>query len=254
MGVDMEAVSASTEPARPSERVKVATLITLTGIGGYVDAVSYLGLGRVFTAAMTGNTVLLALAVAERDWGAVLRSATALIGFVGGVALGQIVVGRFEARTRWPRAVGSGLAVELALLVVLAVAWYLTPPRPVTATLHLPIAMSALAMGVQSATARRLGVAAVSTTYVTGTLTSLTSGTVEWLRSGERRRSARAEHLVAQPNAAVVHGPGLPSIAWGAYAAGALAGGLVVMLAPTVALMPALLAVLAVAVLDVRAG
>jgi uncharacterized membrane protein YoaK (UPF0700 family) len=115
----MVATPESLKPSRPSERVKIATLITLTGIGGYVDAVSYLGLGRVFTAAMTGNTVRLALAVAERDWSAALRSATALIGFVAGVALGQIVVGRFEARTRWPRAVGSGLVIELALLPAL---------------------------------------------------------------------------------------------------------------------------------------
>src|SRR5213079_1589678 len=85
-------------PPRPSERIKMATLIALTGIGGYVDAVSYLGLGRVFTAAMTGNTVLLALAVVQQDWSAVLRSILALMGFVGGVALGQAVVGRFKAR------------------------------------------------------------------------------------------------------------------------------------------------------------
>src|SRR3954449_12156346 len=111
------------EPLRPSERVKIATLIALTGIGGYVDAVSYLGLGRVFTAAMTGNTVLLALALTARDGAAVLRSSVALLGFIAGVALGQVVVGRFEARSHWPRAVGSGLLVELSLLASLAAAW-----------------------------------------------------------------------------------------------------------------------------------
>src|SRR6188474_440431 len=117
-------------PSRPSERVKIATLITLTGVGGYVDAVSYLGLGRVFTAAMTGNTVLLALA---------------LIGCVGGVALGQIVVGRFEARTHWPRAVGSGLVIETVLLAALAAGWYLAGPQPVGSGAHLLIFASALA-------------------------------------------------------------------------------------------------------------
>ena len=66
----------------------VCTLVVLTGVGGYVDAAIYLGMGQVFTAAMTGNTVLLALAVAGLDWSAVLRSSVALIGFVGGVALG----------------------------------------------------------------------------------------------------------------------------------------------------------------------
>jgi uncharacterized membrane protein YoaK (UPF0700 family) len=246
----MAALLASTEPAHQSERVKVATLIILTAVGGYVDAVSYLGLGRVFTAAMTGNTVLLALAVVERDWNAVLRSATALVGFVAGVALGQLVVGRFEARTHWPRAVSSGLAVELMLLGVLAVAWYESPPQPTVVTWHVPIAVSALAMGVQSATARRLGVAAVSTTYVTGTLSSLTSGTVEWLRAAGSRRSAVTDQGSGQPDPPGEHGPGLPAVAWGAYAGSALIGGLVIIVAPTVALVPALLAILALVVLD----
>ena len=86
------------------------------------------------------------------------------------------------------------------------------------------------------------------------TLTSLTSGTVEWLRSAERRRSQMTEQRVAQPDSAVVHGPVLPAVAWGVYAAGALGGGLVVMAAPTVALFPALLAVVIVALVDFRAG
>src|SRR5215210_837388 len=117
----MVAVPASLEPSRPSEQVKIATLITLTGIGGYVDAVSYLGLGHVFTAAMTGNTVLLALAVGEQEWSAAGRATVALVGFVGGVAVGQLVVGRFAARPHWPRAVSLGLLVELSLLLMLAV-------------------------------------------------------------------------------------------------------------------------------------
>ena len=71
---------ASAPPVRLQlgERLKIATLITLTGIGGHVGAVSYLRLGRVLTAAMTGNTVLLALTVVERNESAVLRSAMVL--------------------------------------------------------------------------------------------------------------------------------------------------------------------------------
>ena len=37
----------------------------LTAAAGYVDAVSYLALGRVFTANMTGNTVLLGLSLVQ---------------------------------------------------------------------------------------------------------------------------------------------------------------------------------------------
>lgn len=147
----MAATSAHPARSGPSEGVRTGTLIVLAGIGGYIDAVSYLGLGRLFTAAMTGNTVLLALA--------------------------------------------------------LAVVWYVGTPHVDDRILHALIVASALAMGVQSATARRLGVAAISTTYETGTLTSLTSGTVEWLRSAERGRSMMTEQRVRQPHGAGVHGP-----------------------------------------------
>ncbi len=50
-------------------------LLMLTWAAGSVDAISYLGLGHVFTAMMTGNTVLLGLAdsglrhFSSRSWG-----------------------------------------------------------------------------------------------------------------------------------------------------------------------------------------
>jgi uncharacterized membrane protein YoaK (UPF0700 family) len=238
---------------RPSERVKIATLVLLAGVGGYVDAVSYLGLGRVFTAAMTGNSVLLALAVAQRDWSAALRSAVALLGFVGGVALGQLVVGRYEARAHWPRAAGAGLMLETGLLMVLAAGWYLAGPQPNGWLAHLSIAASALAMGTQSATARYLDVAAVSTTYVTGTLTSLTSGTIEWLRSPRRARQPAVPTPKNAAQTVAVHGPALPAVAWVVYVVGALVGGLAVLTASVLAVLPAVLVVAILALLDRRA-
>ena len=42
-------------------------LLVLTLAAGSVDAISYLGLGHVFTAMMTGNTVLLGLALAQGE-------------------------------------------------------------------------------------------------------------------------------------------------------------------------------------------
>ena len=240
-------------PPGPSERTKIATLIGMAGIGGYVDAVSYLGLGHVFTAAMTGNTVLLALAVGEQDWSAAGRSVVALLGFVGGVAAGQLLVGRFVARTYWPRAVSIGLLVELVLLLVLAAGWYLSGTETGWWGLHPLIAVSALAMGVQSATARTLGVAAVATTYVTGTLTALTCGTIDWLRSPRAARTGDANQPREPLSPATVYGPALPGAAWGVYFVGALLGGLAVILTPAVAVLPAGLAVALLALVDFRA-
>jgi uncharacterized membrane protein YoaK (UPF0700 family) len=240
-------------PPGPSERAKIATLIGMAGVGGYADAVSYLGLGRVFTAAMTGNTVLLMLGIGEQDWGAAARAAVALLGFVGGVALGQVVVGRFTARTHWPRAVGAGLLLELVILLGLSAGWYLSGPDMGWWVTHPLILVSALAMGVQSATARLLGVAAVATTYVRGTLTALTCGTIDWLRSPRVAHKADATPPREPHSPTTIYGPALPAVAWAVYALGALLGGLAVMLTPAVAILPAVLAVATLAVLDFRA-
>jgi uncharacterized membrane protein YoaK (UPF0700 family) len=68
-------------------------LVLLSAAAGCVDAVSYLGLGHIFTANMTGNTVLLGLSLGQADWHAALRSGVALVGFIFGVAVGTVIVG-----------------------------------------------------------------------------------------------------------------------------------------------------------------
>ena len=77
-------------------------LCLLAWAAGIVDAVSYLGLGRVFTAMMTGNTVLLALAIGQGESMAILRSALALAGFSVGAATGAFIVSRGRSRDEWP--------------------------------------------------------------------------------------------------------------------------------------------------------
>src|SRR5437868_15296221 len=52
------------EAARSLHHPLARALLALTFTTGLVDAVSYLGLGRVFTANMTGNVVLLGFGVA----------------------------------------------------------------------------------------------------------------------------------------------------------------------------------------------
>src|SRR5213078_2219071 len=66
-------------------------LLVLTGVTGLVDAVSFLGLGHIFTANMTGNNVFLGFAVAGTPGLSIPRSLTSLIAFLVGAAIG----GRF---------------------------------------------------------------------------------------------------------------------------------------------------------------
>jgi uncharacterized membrane protein YoaK (UPF0700 family) len=185
----------------------ILTLLTLAA--GCVDAVSFLGLGQVLTAAMTGNTVLLGIALGRADMQATLRSATALLGFFVGVLVGASIVERGSGRIGSPATIVA-LTLELLILVGLGLVWHLFEHASwVEGRLPL-IAAAGLAMGIQSAIAQRLGVAGVATTYVTGTLTTLGTRLIGWLR----RHVSHCDRVEPPPS-------WLPAWVWLAYGLGA---------------------------------
>jgi uncharacterized membrane protein YoaK (UPF0700 family) len=59
-------------------------VLLLAFTAGCVDAISYLDLGNIFTANMTGNTVLLGLSLVQAQWLAAGRSAVALAAYLAG--------------------------------------------------------------------------------------------------------------------------------------------------------------------------
>src|SRR5580704_17031680 len=69
-------------------------LVALTGVTGLVDAFSYLVLGHVFVANMTGNVVFLAFALAGTGGFSALASIVAIAGF----AAAALVAGRLGRR------------------------------------------------------------------------------------------------------------------------------------------------------------
>src|SRR6266550_8491647 len=104
------------QPGRAQNDPLSFALLTLTGVTGLVDAVSFLGLGHVFTANMTGNVVLLAFAVAGAPGLSIARSSSSLVAFLVGAALGgRLGVAMATAsRRRWLFTVAAS---EAALLV-----------------------------------------------------------------------------------------------------------------------------------------
>lgn len=148
----------------------VAVLLTLTVVSGLIDAVSYLGLGHVFTANMTGNVVVLGFAAAGAPGFSVPHTLTSLGSFVAGAAAGgriAVHLGKGSRRT-WARLT---LAAEALLLGGSSVVAFAAPDA--TATIYILIAVTAFAMGLRNATVRRLGVPDLTTTVLTMTLTGL---------------------------------------------------------------------------------
>jgi uncharacterized membrane protein YoaK (UPF0700 family) len=190
-------------------------LLVLTCAAGLVDAISYLEMGHVFTAMMTGNTVLLALAIGQGEVVAALRSTLALVAFSAGAAGGAMVLLRGRARGEWPPIVTATLALEGVVLIVFGVVWHLGGPgsRADVLTVVL-IGLSGLAMGIQAAAVRHLGVPGVASTYITGTLTSLMAELVTWLRPrgpsspGEPTPSSASRHLRLLASVFLVYGAG----------------------------------------------
>jgi uncharacterized membrane protein YoaK (UPF0700 family) len=177
-----------TTPSRPDPLPWVLVVLTVTT--GLVDAVSVLGLGRVFTANMTGNIVFLGFAAAGIPGFSVARAAVSLAGFVVGAVLGGRlgVAMASVARRRWLLTVA---VVESGLLLVaawLAIGYDLVAFTPVP-TLYALIVLTAGAMGLRNATVRRLAVPDLTTTVLTLTLTGIAADST--LAGGRNPRAGR---------------------------------------------------------------
>nr|WP_240674821.1 YoaK family protein [Cellulomonas endophytica] len=156
---------------RDPARLHLVLMLTLTFTTGVVDAVGYLGLDRVFTANMTGNVVILGMALAGADDLPVLGPALALGGFLLGAALG----GRVLARTApgWGTRSTSTFAATGVLALGLGAGALAAPPEEGTGWAFALTTVLATAMGLQAAAARKLAVKDVTTVVVTSTLTGL---------------------------------------------------------------------------------
>src|SRR6476660_6921207 len=161
-------------------------LVCLTVVTGLVDAFSYLRLGHVFVANMTGNVVFLGFALAGVGEISVVASLVAVLAF----AVGATVGGRLAAQRAVHRGhlLAATTSIQAALVLVASViastTGVLSPAARLTMT-----GLLAIAMGGQNAVVRRLGVPDLTTTVLTLTVTGLVADTTS--------RSVRARRLVS---------------------------------------------------------
>ena len=223
MDVLREAAQALRPSADDRHGPLVPMMLLLTVITGVVDAASYLRLGHVFVANMTGNIVFLGFALAGAQGLSAVNSLVALGAFLLGAGVGGRLGARSPAHRGHALRAGSGAQVAL-LLVALAVGVAVSEPLSSGARYALLVPL-ALAMGVQNAAAQRLSVPELTTTVLTRTLTGIASESS--LAGGSGAKLGRRGVAVA------------------AMLIGALAGGL---LAQHVSIVSALAVALALAV------
>jgi uncharacterized membrane protein YoaK (UPF0700 family) len=162
----------------------VIPLMALTFSTGIIDAFGYLALDKVFAGNMTGNVVILGMALMGTGL-PVVGPLLALVAFMLGAAIvGRVLRGVPIGWTPRTRAVLVGVAVLVAATTVLVALSGLD--MPATGVL-------AIAMGGQAAAARHVRVADVTTVVVTSTLTGLAADS--WV--GMRTEQPWARRLTA---------------------------------------------------------
>lgn len=147
------------------------TLLALTFSTGTVDAVSYLSLGQVFTANMTGNIVLLGFGIARAGGLPVLAPVISTAAFAAGSGFGGILARRIGGRH--PVHVASALGLETLALGIATIIAAVAHPHAGQVPGYAMIACMAMGMGIRNATVRHIGVPDMTTTVLTTTLTGL---------------------------------------------------------------------------------
>jgi len=146
-------------------------LLALTFTTGLVDGVSYLGLGHVFTANMTGNIVLLGFGIAGGYGLPVLAPIVSVLAFLVGSGIGGVLARR-RATVHYVH-FGLAIGIEIGLLAVTTIFAAIRTPHIGAFSGYVVIALLALAMGVRNATIRKIAVPDLTTTVLTMTLTGL---------------------------------------------------------------------------------
>jgi uncharacterized membrane protein YoaK (UPF0700 family) len=161
--------------------------IAMTLVTGLVDAFSYLVLGHVFVANMTGNVVFLGFAVAGAHGFSIGASLVALASFGAGSVVGGRLIARYgHHRGRHLAAATTFQAAFLAVAVVLAI---VSSDPPQSALRYALIVVLSMATGAQNATVRKLAVPDLTTTVLTMTVTGI--GADSALGGGQGSKSGR---------------------------------------------------------------
>jgi uncharacterized membrane protein YoaK (UPF0700 family) len=222
-------------PRRLTPSLTRDLLLTALGFSsGAVDAISYIALGKIFTAFMTGNIVFLGLRIAHSDVHDVYRVSIALLAFGLGAMLAIRLIAPSEGEGLWPRRVSLALGAGALAQAVFLVLWIAVSGRPSTGSGDVLTGLSALAMGLQTGAVVSFGLRGVFTTAATATFVNFMGDIAGWPMSPSRSRGRFAGVLIG-------------------IVAGATAGAELLTAAPTVApVLPLATSLLVIATAELR--
>ena len=179
----------------PTIRTRPENLPTgmlLAGVGGFLDAYTFVGRSGVFANAQTGNIVLLAVAAGERQWAAALLHVPPILAFMLGVAVAETLA-RPAARRIVRRPARFVLGAEIAVLITVGALPRQVPDQVVTAAI-------AFTSALQVSTFRSLQGIDYSTTLTTSNLRTLAAKAYLWRADHDvtaGRQAARISAVVA---------------------------------------------------------
>ena len=172
-------------------KVRDLLLNALTVSSGAVDAISFLALGKVFTAFMTGNIAFLGFRAAGAGGPGAVAVLVSMATFAAGVCLSTRIVKPSEPSGRWSQHVTVALGISAIAHAVFVAIWFASHGQPPVDVAHVLLGLWGFAMGMQSAAIRTLHVEGVFTTAATATIIFLVGDITTWSATvAERRRLA----------------------------------------------------------------
>jgi uncharacterized membrane protein YoaK (UPF0700 family) len=171
-------------------------LVVLTFGSGALDAISFLGLGKVFAAFQTGNLVFLGIGAAHAGGPDIVRVVCALAGFGAGVLAATLIADPLARASLWSRRATlilcAGLAVQAGFLVL----WASISGHPGPGSGDTLMALGGIAMGLQSGAVLALAVPGVFTTAATATVILLMRDLADRGRTEPAERARLAGVLI----------------------------------------------------------
>ena len=169
-------------------RIRDTLLNALAVSSGAIDAISFLDLGKVFSAFMTGNIAFLGLRAAHASAPGWVSILVAMAAFAVGAYLAARIVRPSTSSGLWSQRVTVALSVSLIAHAGFVVVWVACNGQPSIDVAHVLLGLWGIAMGIQSAAVRRLRVDGVFTTAATATILFLVGDLADWSATTEERR------------------------------------------------------------------